>query len=372
MSADHSDELKTPLYDLHRKLGAKMVPFAGYNMPVQYPLGVLAEHLHTRKAAGLFDVSHMGQVVLTGTGADKWLETLVPGNIIDLKVNRTRYTMFTNEQGGILDDLMITKRENDIFLVVNAACKTQDIAHMRANLPNGIELTELNDRALIALQGPKAAEVLARFVKGADEMAFMEFKIATIMGAECFITRAGYTGEDGHEISIPNDKAEEIAKALLAEIEVEAIGLGARDSLRLEVGLCLYGHDITQNTTPAEGALMWSVGKRRREEGGFPGANIIMSQFKSGSITKKRVGILPSGKTPAREHTKIMDASGNKIGEITSGGFGPTFGAPVAMGYVKPEFAENGTEVFLAVRKKLIPAKIAATPFVPQNYYRKK
>jgi aminomethyltransferase len=314
----------------------------------------------------------MGQVVITGTDADEWLETLVPGNIVDLKVGRTRYTMFTNEQGGILDDLMITKRENDIFLVVNAACKEQDVAHMRANLPKGLTLTELDDRALIALQGPKAAAVLARFAPGADEMAFMEHRAVTILGADCFITRAGYTGEDGHEISMPNDKAEEITRALVAEEEVEAIGLGARDSLRLEVGLCLYGHDITVDTTPVEGNLMWSIGKRRREEGGFPGADIIMAQFAANDLKSKRVGILPSGKAPAREHTKIVDADGTEIGEITSGGFGPTFGGPVAMGYVKTEFAENGTEVFLAIRKKLIPAKIAATPFVPQNYYRKK
>ena len=371
MSGDHSDLLKTPLHTLHEELGGKMVPFAGYDMPVQYPLGVMGEHNHTREQAGLFDVSHMGQVRITGDGADEWLETLVPGNIVDLKPNRIRYTMFTDENGGILDDLMITKRENDIFMVVNAACKEQDIAHMRANLPDHLELTELADRALVALQGPKAAEVTARFVPGADEQDFMSYMEAEINGVTCYISRCGYTGEDGHEISIPADKADEICRLLLAEPEVEAIGLGARDSLRLEAGLCLYGHDITTETTPIEGSLQWSIGKRRREEGGFPGAEKIIGQLADGNVERKRVGILPTGRAPAREGTEILDANDNVIGVVTSGGFGPTFGGPVAMGYVTSENASDGTEIFLQVRKKKLEAKVANMPFVPQRYYRK-
>ena len=371
MSADNSNLLKTPLFTLHEELGGKMVPFAGYAMPVQFPLGVMGEHNHTRNSAGLFDVSHMGQVVITGPNSDQWLETLVPGNIVDLKVNAIRYSMFTNENGGIMDDLMITKRENDLFLVVNAACKAQDIAHMRASLPDGITLTELADRALVALQGPKAAEVLARFASGADEMDFMTYAEVNICGAECYISRSGYTGEDGHEISIPADKAEEVCRTLLGEDEVEAIGLGARDSLRLEAGLCLYGHDLTTETTPIEASLLWSIGKRRRAEGGFPGDKFILGQIQSKDYKQKRVGILPVGRAPAREGTIILDKNGNEIGKITSGGFGPTFGGPVAMGYVTPEFSSIDTEIYLSVRGRQLPARIAKTPFVPQRYYRK-
>lgn len=371
MSAEDSNLLKTPLYDLHVELGGKMVPFAGYAMPVQYPLGVMGEHNQTRASAGLFDVSHMGQVVITGSDADKWIETLVPGNIIDLAPNHIRYSMFTNDTGGILDDLMITKRDNDLFLVVNAACKEQDIAHMRSHLPAGFTLTELTDRALVALQGPKAAEVLARFAPGADEMDFMTYQEVTICGAACYISRSGYTGEDGHEISMPADKAEEICRSLLAEPEVEAIGLGARDSLRLEAGLCLYGHDLTPETTPVEGSLLWAISPRRREEGGFPGDKIILDQIESKEYAKKRVGILPEGRAPAREGTVILNADGAEIGTVTSGGFGPTFGGPVAMGYVKKEFSAIDTEIFLSVRGKQLPARVAKTPFVPQRYYRK-
>ncbi len=377
MSADTSnplntgDLLKTPLFALHEELGGKMVSFAGYALPVQYPLGVMGEHNHTRNAAGLFDVSHMGQVIITGPNADGWMENLVPGNIKDLAVNHIRYSMFTNDRGGIMDDLMITKRENDLFLVVNAACKTQDIAHMKAHLPEGFTLTEITDRALIALQGPKAAEVLSRFASGADQMDFMTYAEVTICGAECYISRSGYTGEDGHEISIPAHKAEEVCRALLAEEEVEAIGLGARDSLRLEAGLCLYGHDLTTETTPVEASLLWAISKRRREEGGFPGDHIILPQIKNKDYAKKRVGILPAGRAPAREGTVIVDAEGHEIGTITSGGFGPTFGGPVAMGYLKPQFAAIDTEVFLIVRGKSRPARVAKMPFIPQHYYRK-
>jgi len=371
MSEQDRNSLKTPLYSLHKELGGKMVPFANYLMPVQYPLGVMAEHKHTRKQAGLFDVSHMGQIIITGDGADVWLETLVPGNIIDLKPGSIRYTMFTNEDGGILDDLMITKRDNDIFMVVNAACKEQDIAHMRAHLPDHLKLNELTDRALIALQGPMAAAVIARYIPDAKEQNFMSYLEAKIDGVACFISRCGYTGEDGHEISIPADRAEDICRLLLSEPEVEAIGLGARDSLRLEAGLCLFGHDITIKTTPIEGALEWSIGKRRREQGGFPGADKILEQIASKNIKRKRVGILPDGRAPAREGTQVLDADDNVIGKITSGGFGPTFGGPIAMGYVKTEFSEKGTKVYLAVRKKKLEARVEAMPFVPQQYFRK-
>lgn len=371
MSEQDRNSLKTPLYSLHEELGGKMVPFANYLMPVQYPLGVMAEHKHTREQAGLFDVSHMGQIVITGDGADVWLETLVPGNIIDLNPGSIRYTMFTNEDGGILDDLMITKRDNDIFMVVNAACKEQDIAHMRAHLPDHLKLNELTDRALIALQGPMAAAVIARFIPDAKEQNFMSYLEAKIDGVACFISRCGYTGEDGHEISIPADRAEDICRLLLSEPEVEAIGLGARDSLRLEAGLCLFGHDITIKTTPIEGALEWSIGKRRREQGGFPGADKILEQIASKNIKRKRVGILPDGRAPAREGTQVLDADDNVIGKITSGGFGPTFGGPIAMGYVKTEFSEKGTKVYLAVRKKKLEARVEAMPFVPQQYFRK-
>ncbi|HRW28409.1 MAG TPA: glycine cleavage T C-terminal barrel domain-containing protein, partial [Emcibacteraceae bacterium] len=267
--------------------------------------------------------------------------------------------------------LMITKRENDIFMVVNAACKERDIAHMRANLPAHLELIELSDRALVAPQGPMAAAVMSRFAAGADQMDFMSYAEVSICGADCFISRCGYTGEDGHEISIPADKAIEVCKTLLAEPEVEAIGLGARDSLRLEAGLCLYGHDITTDTTPIEGSLDWSIGPRRRAEGGFPGAERILSQLNNGDASKLRVGILPSGRAPAREGTEILDTHDNVIGIVTSGGFGPTFGGPIAMGYVKAEYAKTGTDIFLAVRKKKLEAKVADMPFVPQRYYRK-
>ncbi len=368
--ADHQTELlKTALYDLHVELGAKMVPFAGYDMPVQYPLGVKGEHLHTRAKAGLFDVSHMGQVRLTGEHRVAELEKLVPGDIAILKPGRTRYSAFTNDDGTILDDLMITNAGDSLFLVINAACKDDDIVHMRANLDNGVELIEIDDRALMALQGPDAARVLARFAPSVAEMKFMSFAEIDIAGIACFVTRSGYTGEDGYEISVPNDRAEELARKLLAEDEVEAIGLGARDSLRLEAGLCLYGNDIDTTTTPVEGDLNWIINKRRREEGGFKGAVIILDQLANGA-DRKRVGIKPEGKAPAREHTAVLNSDGEEIGEITSGGFGPTVDGPIAMGYVAIEFAAPGTKVDLMVRGKARPAEIVELPFAPHRYYR--
>jgi aminomethyltransferase len=359
--------LTTPLLALHEELGAKIVPFAGYAMPVQYPMGVLAEHNHTRAAAGLFDVSHMGQVVITGENRAAALETLVPGDIQALGEGRIRYTMFTNDQGGILDDLMVTNAGDHLFLVVNAACKEQDIAHLKAGLAGKATVTELTDRALLALQGPKAAEVFARLAPASQDMGFMSWKVIDVAGISCFVSRSGYTGEDGFEISVPNDRTEELARKLLAEPEVEAIGLGARDSLRLEAGLCLYGSDLDTTTTPVEANLNWTMSKRRRAEGGFPGAAVVQKQLAEGPA-RLRVGIKPVDKAPARGHTVVTDLDGNTIGEITSGGFGPTVNGPVAMGYVSAAFAKQGTTVKLLVRGTPRDANIVAMPFAPHRY----
>jgi aminomethyltransferase len=365
-----SDLQVTPLHALHRELGAKMVPFAGYDMPVQYPAGILAEHLHTRAAAGLFDVSHMGQVRLEGGDAARALEMLVPADIAGLGMGRTRYTQFTNQEGGILDDLMVTNAGGHLFLVVNAACKAQDVEHMRARLaPAGIHVEELADRALLALQGPRAADVMLRLAPGAAGMKFMSFGSATIAGMLAWLTRSGYTGEDGWEISVPADQAERLARLLLAQPEVKPVGLGARDSLRLEAGLCLYGHDIDAATSPVEAGLEWSIQKRRREEGGFPGAKRIQAEL-AGGARRRRVGILPEGKAPAREHTDITDPAGRRIGEVTSGGFGPSVGGPVAMGYVEAAHAAPGTSVMLVVRGTPRPARVVAMPFAPHRYFR--
>lgn len=371
-----NNSLKTPLYDLHLSLGAKMVPFAGYEMPVQYPLGVMGEHMHVRQKAGLFDVSHMGQAFLRGTGerdVAESFESLVPGNITALKTGRMRYTMLLDEQGCILDDLMVTRwpGENCLFLVVNAACKEADFAHIESKLKNEASLELLEDRGLIALQGPMAAKVLSSFCDGVADMPFMSAIEVKIDGVDCFVARCGYTGEDGYEVSIPAGDTAKITEKLLAHPDVEPIGLGARDSLRLEAGLCLYGHDIDTTTTPVEGDLVWAIGKRRRENGGFPGAEIILAELENGT-GRKRVGILPEGRAPAREHTEIQDMDGNVIGEITSGGFGPSFGGPVAMGYVTSQNSEVGTELQLIVRGKARPAKVVALPFVEQKYYRPK
>ena len=372
-----SDNLfTTAFHAMHIEAGAKMVPFAGYEMPVQYPLGVKQEHLHCRAAAGLFDVSHMGQVKLTGPSTDAIalaLEALIPANYLDLTVGRQRYGMFTNAEGGIMDDLMVTRCDDHFFVVVNAACKEQDIAHMRANLPADIELEELNDRALLALQGPQAVEVLARLAPEVAAMRFMDGKPVSILGHDCFVGRAGYTGEDGVEISVPTDRAEALASALLAFDEVEWIGLGARDSLRLEAGLCLYGHDLDQTTTPVAANLVWAMQKARRaggeREGGFPGADVILAELANGT-EQLRVGLLPEGRAPVREGVEIVTEAGEVIGKVTSGGFGPTKGAPVAMGYIDTAHAAEGTLVFASVRGKQLPCRVAAMPFVPQRYYR--
>ena len=368
MSTDSSLS-RTALYDLHLALGAKMVPFAGYAMPVQYPSGVLAEHNHTRAAAGLFDVSHMGQVAVRGENRAAALEALVPGDLQALSPGQIRYTMFTNDQGGILDDLMVAEAGDHLFLVVNAACKAQDIAHLRAGLAGKAEVEVLTGRALLALQGPAAVTALARLAPEAAAMGFMRWRPLTVAGIPCFISRSGYTGEDGFEISVPDDQAETLARALLAQPEVAPIGLGARDSLRLEAGLCLYGADLDPTTTPVEAALTWTLSKRRRAEGGFPGAAVVQAQLAQGPA-RLRVGLKPEDKAPARAHTVVTDEAGRPIGEITSGGFGPSVNGPVAMGYVEAAFARPGTPVRLVVRGTPRPARVVTLPFAPHRYHK--
>jgi aminomethyltransferase len=360
---------RTPLFSLHQELKGKIVPFAGYEMPVQYEAGILKEHLHTRASAGLFDVSHMGQARLRGDGAAAALEALVPGDIRGLKPGRMRYTLFTNDQGGILDDLMVINAHDHLLVVVNAARKDHDFAHLKAGLAGKAEVEVMEDAALLALQGPLASTVLARFVPGVATIPFMSYLPATLGGVAVEITRSGYTGEDGYEISCPAAKAEAIARLLLAEPEVAPIGLGARDSLRLEAGLCLYGHDIDETTTLVEGALEWVLPRRRREEGGFPGFTVVQRQLAEGAA-RRRVGIRPAGRAPAREETEVVGADGVPLGRITSGGFGPTIGGPVAMGYVATAHAEPGTPLALMVRGKPLEAAVAPLPFVATRYYR--
>lgn len=370
MTDQEAQDLKqTPLDSLHREYEARMVPFAGYDMAVQYSPGIIAEHLHTRARASIFDVSHMGQAKLSGDDAAAALETLVPGDIQGLDPSKTRYTVLTNEQGGILDDLMVTNRGDHLYLVVNAACKDADFEHIRNHIAERAELEILEDRALVALQGPAAAAVLGRLNAEAPEMAFMTAAAMDLDGIPCFVTRSGYTGEDGYEISVPASEAEKLARRLLAEEEVLPAGLGARDSLRLEAGLCLYGHDIDETTTPVEAGLSWVLGKRRREEGGFLGDGIILEQLKTGAA-KKRVGLKPTGKAPAREHTMVENTDGEVIGEVTSGGYGPSVEGPIAMGYVKTEYASPETPVNLMVRGKALPGSVVKLPFVEQRYYK--
>ena len=362
---------RTPLYDLHVAHGARMVPFAGYAMPVQYKAGIIAEHLHTREKAGLFDVSHMGQAVLSGPGAARGLETLVPADIVGLAEGRQRYTQLLDETGGILDDLMVTRlpgSEERLGLVINAANKEADFAHLRASLP-GLELEVLDDRALIALQGPKAAAVLSKLLPGVDAMAFMSWRDVDWNGTPLFVSRSGYTGEDGFELSVPGAQAPAFAERLLANPDVMLIGLGARDSLRLEAGLCLHGHDIDASTTPIEAGLAWSIQKRRREEGGFPGAERIQRELADGP-KRRRVGLELAGKAPAREGADITAPDGRKVGRVTSGGFAPSLGRPIAMGYVESAFAAPGTELSIVVRGTPLPARVVQMPFVPHRYFR--
>lgn len=364
---DTAETLKvTPLHALHKELGARMVPFAGYDMPVQYPTGILTEHRHTRAAAGLFDVSHMGQVKMTGADPAKALETLVPGDLQSLDVGKMRYTVFTNNQAGILDDFMVNKRDRDLFVVFNAGCKDADLAHARAHL-KGVEIEYLDSHALLALQGPAAVAVLGRLNSAVQAMSFGMGATLALGKYEAFVTRSGYTGEDGFEISVPGDQAEEFARWLLSQPEVKPIGLGARDSLRLEAGLCLYGHELDPTTTPIEANLNWTISKRRREEGGFPGAAIVQKQLAEGT-TRKLVGIQPEGRAPAREGTEVLNDKGEKIGVITSGGFGPSVDAPVAMGYVAPQYAKADTPLSLMVRGRALPAKTCKLPFITKRY----
>jgi aminomethyltransferase len=364
---------RTPLYELHRARGARMVGFAGYEMPVQYPTGIIAEHLHTRTQAGLFDVSHMGQIRLDGAGAANALEALVPGDLQALMPRHMRYTLLLNEQGGILDDLMATRLPDGagdgLMLVVNAACKEADLAHLQAHLDRSVTIEPRFERALLALQGPKAATVLSRFAPDVARIPFMSAAELSLADAPCIVTRSGYTGEDGFEISLAADHAVSVAERMLAEPEVAPIGLGARDTLRLEAGLCLYGHDIDETTTPVEAGLAWTIGKRRRVEGGFPGAAIILRQLADGPA-RRRVGIRPDGRAPAREGTAIVDPAGNPIGQVTSGGFGPSVNAPVAMGYVGAVQSAEGTALALIVRDVARPARVARLPFVSTHYYR--
>jgi aminomethyltransferase len=359
--------LRTPLHGLHRELGGKMVPFAGYDMPVQY-VGIIEEHTHTRAAASLFDVSHMGQVRVRGPASA--LEALVPGDVEALAPGRMRYSLFTDGAGGILDDLMITRiGADEFFIVVNAACKADDIHHLQAGLAGRAAVTPLPDQALLALQGPAAAKVLARLAPGASDLPFLGAAQMMVAGIACFVSRSGYTGEDGFEIALGGDQADALARRLLAEGEVKPAGLGARDSLRLEAGLCLYGHDIDRTTTPIEAGLAWTISKRRRAAGGFPGADIVLAQLQSGP-TRRRVGIRPEGRVVAREGTAILDRTGAAIGTITSGGFGPTIGGPIAMGYVAAGHAVPGTPVQLAVRGTPRPAAVVKLPFVETRYHR--
>lgn len=373
--SDLNDLHKTPLHALHLELGARMVPFAGYAMPVQYPAGLMAEHHHTRSAAGLFDVSHMGQLTLSGPDAAAAFESLMPVDVIGLGVNKQRYGLLLNDQGGIVDDLMFVNRGTDIFVIVNGACKDDDLAYIQARIGGRCTITPQFDRALLALQGPQAVTALSRLLPGVEQLVFMTGMPATWNGGDLYITRSGYTGEDGFEISLPADRADAFARALLAQPEVKPIGLGARNSLRLEAGLCLYGNDIDVTTTPVEAALNWAMQKVRRtggeRAGGFPGSDLVLTQLDgTQALTRKRVGLIALERVPVREHTELQDLQGETIGEVTSGLLGPSADKPVAMGYVKPEFAAVGSRIQALVRGKAVPMEVAPMPFVPNRYFR--
>ena len=392
-SAIASDTLlKTPLHDLHVSLGARMVPFAGYSMPVQYPSGLMAEHLHTRSGAGMFDVSHMGQLRLVGPDAAAAFETLMPVDVVDLPMGKQRYGLLLNDEGGIIDDLMFIKRDavngggnsGDIFVIVNGACKVADIAHIQARIGSRCDVIPQPQMALLALQGPQAITVMQRLSPGIEKLVFMSGARVSIGGPaagssqhiECFVTRSGYTGEDGFEISVHEMQAEALAHALLAQPEVKPIGLGARNSLRLEAGLCLYGNDIDNSTTPVEAQLNWALQKVRRtggaRAGGFPGAPKILAQLAGdpGALTRKRIGLVALERIPVRDHTELQDVAGNRVGEVTSGLLGPSIDKPVAMGYVNAQLAAPGTRVNAIVRGKPVPMEVAPMPFVPHRYFR--
>jgi len=375
LSADTTALLNTPLNALHLELGARMVPFAGYSMPVQYPMGLMAEHIHTRSEAGLFDVSHMGQLRLVGTDAASAFESLMPVDVIDLPVGKQRYGLLLTDEGNIIDDLMFVNRAADIFVIVNGACKVNDIAHIQGRIGAKCQVIPMPERALLALQGPKAVDVLSRMVPGVEKLVFMTGASFDWQGADLFITLSGYTGEDGFEISVHNDQADLFARALLAQAEVKPIGLGARNSLRLEAGLCLYGNDIDTSTTPIEAGLNWAIQKVRRtggaRAGGFPGADIVLGQLDgSRSLTRKRVGLIAQERVPVREHVELQNTQGVKIGEVSSGLLGPSANMPVAMGYVDVASASLGTVVNAMVRGKAVPMTVSAMPFVPNRYYR--
>jgi aminomethyltransferase len=366
---------KTPLHALHLELGARMVPFAGYSMPVQYPAGLMAEHKHTRDAAGLFDVSHMGQLRLVGPDAAAAFETLMPVDVVDLAVGKQRYGLLLTEEGTIIDDLMFVNRGGDLFVIVNGACKEGDIAHIRQRIGERCQVIPLTDRGLLALQGPKAVDALKRVLPGVEKLVFMTGAAFHWNGADLFITRSGYTGEDGFEISVPGASAEALARELLAQPEVKPIGLGARNSLRLEAGLCLYGNDIDTSTTPVEAGLNWAMQKVRRtggaRAGGFPGDRKVLAQLDGTEpVARKRVGLVALERVPVREHTELQDGNGNKIGEVTSGLLGPSVDKPIAMGYVTVGHATPGTRVNALVRGKPVPMEVATLPFVPPRYHR--
>ena len=368
--------LTTPLNALHLELGARMVPFAGYSMPVQYPAGLMAEHLHTRAQAGLFDVSHMGQLRLIGPDAAAAFETLMPVDVIDLPVGKQRYGLLLNEAGGIIDDLMFFRvGPDEIFVIVNGACKVGDIAHIQAQIGQRCQVVPLPDQALLALQGPQAAAVLARLAPGAAQLVFMTGARLAIAGADCLVTRSGYTGEDGFEISVPAAQAEALARTLLAQPEVQPIGLGARNSLRLEAGLCLYGNDLDVTTTPVEAGLNWAMQKVRRSggarAGGFIGADVVLAQLDNpASLTRQRVALIAQERVPVREPAVLENLDGQHIGHVTSGLLSPTLNQPIALAYVQPDYAALGTELFAIVRGKPVPMVVVPTPFVPTRYYR--
>ena len=380
MSNESSAPLhKTPLNDLHLELGARMVPFAGYSMPVQYPAGLMAEHLHTRSSAGLFDVSHMGQLRLVGPNAAAAFETLMPVDVIDLAPGKQRYGLLLNDEGGIIDDLMFFNRDvaggGDIFVIVNGACKVGDMAHIQNKIGSRCEVIPMPEMALLALQGPLAVNALQRLSPGVKKLVFMTGGDFSVAGCDCFITRSGYTGEDGFEISVPAAQADTLARALLAEPEVKPVGLGARNSLRLEAGLCLYGQDIDTTTTPVEASLNWAMQKVRRtggaRAGGFAGADKILAQLADPApLTRKRVALIASTRVPVREPAVLENMDGQVVGQVTSGLLSPTLNQPIALAYVQPDYALAGTELFAMVRGKPVPMKVAATPFVPTRYYR--
>ena len=372
--------LKTPLHSLHLELGARMVPFAGYTMPVQFPAGLMAEHLHTRLAVGLFDVSHMGQLRLVGSDAAAALETLIPVDVMDLPAGKQRYGLLLNENGGIIDDLMFVNRDHvnggDIFLIVNGACKVGDIAHIQQKIGARCEVIPMPEMALLALQGPQAVTALSRLAPAVEKLVFMTGGRFTVANCDCFITRSGYTGEDGFEISVPASQADTLARALLAQPEVKPVGLGARNSLRLEAGLCLYGHDIDTTTTPIEASLNWAIQKVRRaggaRAGGFPGADKVLAQLANPAamLLRKRVGLVALERIPVRDHSLLQAMNGTPIGEVTSGLLGPSIDEPVAMAYIKPEFSAIGTRVNAIVRGKPVPMAVSAMPFVANRYFR--